>query len=169
MEWVIPDLKEKPILPLCPWALAAVGAATGPGCLEQHSGACQTLASSAKAPLAPPEPHTHGIYHGKAGSSTGEMGLIQSCVPAPLSPSWCQPKRQNWSCQAELAFFRDMISLSLTAISASKRHNSCLIIEENQTSNSRTTLFPTPMKEMMMLYSPQLNEHFCDDTFGKPR
>lgn len=121
MEWVIPDLKEKPILPLCPWALAAAGAATGPDCLEQHSGSCQMLASSAKAPPAPPEPHAHGICCGKAGRSTGEMGLIQSCVPAPLSPPWCQPERQNWSCQAELGFFRDMISLRLTEISASKR------------------------------------------------
>lgn len=131
MEWVIPDLKEKPILPLYPWALAAVGAATGPDCPEQRTGSCQTLASSTKAPLAPPEPHAHGICHGKAGRNTGEMGLTLTRVPAPLSPPWCQPERQNWSCQAELGFFRDTVSLNLTVIIASKWHNSCPIVAEN--------------------------------------
>lgn len=107
-----------------------MGAATRPGCLEQHSGSCPTLASSVKAPLAPQSPMHVGCAMEKL-AGTWEVGLTQSCVPAPLSPPWRQPERQNWSCQAKLGFFRGIISLSLTAISASKWRNSCPIIAEN--------------------------------------
>lgn len=60
------------------------------------------------------------------------MGLAQRCVPAPLSPPCHQPEWQNWSCTAELGFFRNRISLSPAVISASRWHNSWPIIAENR-------------------------------------